>query len=163
MLHNHKSHLCPTHGSQLQLDAQFFATPSGTAVSNPTFFHSNMGILSHLTISATGTLAHDPTQLKKWTEANGGKWVPRVQKGVTHLIASKDAWKKRVDAVQQAIDVGACVVSYDWLEDSLQRKRKLAEKKYTWEHLRQEGRKRKELKRMGKILDGTLSRYNCQM
>ncbi|KAF2126904.1 hypothetical protein P153DRAFT_345610 [Dothidotthia symphoricarpi CBS 119687] len=120
-----------------------------------------MGILSRLTITAIGTLAQDPTQLKKWTEANGGKWVPRMQKGVTHLIASKDAWKKRVDAVQQAADVGAWVVSYDWLEDSLQKRRKLAEKKYTWEFSRKEGKKRKELKRMGGILDAKKFNDGC--
>jgi hypothetical protein len=113
-----------------------------------------MGILKHLTISATGTLSAEPSQLKKWVEAHDGRWAPKAATGVTHLIASKEAWKKKMPAVQAALDAGAWVVSYDWLEDSLQRKRKLAEKKYTWEFLREQRKMRREMARLGAQFDG---------
>lgn len=50
--------------------------------------------------------------------------------------------------------MGIWVVSYDWLEDSLMSKRKLAERKYTWEVIRKERRKRKEYKKLGVRADG---------
>ena len=121
-----------------------------------------MGILSRLTIAIIGTLPYEPFQIKKWVEANGGKWSPTVKRGVTHLISSKEEWKKASGAIHQASDLGTWIVSYDWFEDSLQGKRKLSEKKYTWEFLRKDRRKRKELKRMGAIVDGKKFREGCE-
>lgn len=60
-----------------------------------------MAILKNLIISAVGDVApgsgKDYSQLRKWVEANGGRWMPRVMKGITHLICSKEAWKKDVE------------------------------------------------------------------
>ena len=122
-----------------------------------------MGILSKLVVAVSGTLPYEASQIKKWVEANGGKWSASVKKNadITHLIASKEAWKSATDAVQKAADLGVWIVSYDWLEDSLHRKRKLSEKKYTWEFLRQERRKRKKLKRIGAQADGKRFRDGC--
>jgi hypothetical protein len=116
-----------------------------------------MGILKNLTITSAGALAFPPAQLKKWTEAHSGRWVSVPGPGTTHVIASKDAWKKKTDTVRAALDAGAWVVSYDWLEDSLQRGRRLAEKRYEWTFLRQQRKMRREMARLGEIHDGRLS------
>ncbi|XPT01557.1 hypothetical protein M3J09_010689 [Ascochyta lentis] len=121
-----------------------------------------MGILKNLVIAVTGTLSADTSQLKKWIEANDGRYSPNVRKGVTHLIAGSDAWKNATNPVQAAVEVGAFVVSYDWLEDSLQRKRKLAETKYTWEHLWRERKRRKQMKRIGTLNDTIKFNKGCE-
>jgi hypothetical protein len=121
-----------------------------------------MGVLSKLIIAVTGTLPADTAAIKKWVEANGGKWSARVNERVTHLIASKDAWKKATDPVEQAYEFKIHVVSYDWLEDSLQRKRKLAEKKYTWNTIKQDRKKQRELKKLGVLADSKKFMAGCE-
>jgi hypothetical protein len=135
-----------------------------------------MGCLKNLVITAIGDLGpgNGNEHLKRWVEANGGRWEPRVTKGITHVICSKDAWKKNIDAgisslksslamrnantatVRQAKKLsGVFIVDFDWLNDSLQRKRKLAETKYTWEVLRKRRRTQKEMKRLAPMSDST--------
>ncbi|KAJ4321926.1 hypothetical protein N0V94_002638 [Neodidymelliopsis sp. IMI 364377] len=121
-----------------------------------------MGILKSLVIATTGTLTVETSQLKKWIEANDGRYSPQVRKGVTHLITGKDAWRNATDPVQAAVKVSAWVVTYDWLEDSLHRKRKLAEKKYTWEQLWQEKKRRKEMKKLGELVDTKRFNDGCE-
>lgn len=121
-----------------------------------------MGALTNLVIAVTGTLPADTSQLKKWIEANGGRYSPHVHKGITHLITGKDAWKNATDPVQAATKAGAFIVSYDWLEDSLQKRRKLAERKYTWEYLWQERKKRKQMKRLGTLADTKKFEDGCE-
>ncbi|KAI4639794.1 hypothetical protein J4E93_009148 [Alternaria ventricosa] len=100
--------------------------------------------------------------IKTWIERNGGKYSAKINKSVTHLIASKEAYKKPADAVQQATDLNIHVVSYDWFDDSLQAKKKLGTRKYTWEVLMKERRKKKELKRIGTLADGSKFRKGCE-
>lgn len=108
-----------------------------------------MAILKGLTIAVTGTQDHDNARIKRWIDANGGRYSPRVLSGVTHLITGKDAWKQSSDAVQIAIKLGVFVVTFEWLEDSLHKKRKLAEKQYTWEHIAQMKRMKSQMKKLG--------------
>jgi len=121
-----------------------------------------MGVLDKLTIAVVGTHPHDTKQIKAWIERNGGKYSAKINKSVTHLIASKEAYKKPADAVQQATDLNIHVVSYDWFDDSLQAKKKLGTRKYTWEVLMKERRKKKELKRIGTLADGSKFRKGCE-
>jgi hypothetical protein len=121
-----------------------------------------MAILSHLVVAIAGTLPADSNNIKKWVEANGGKWSPRVEERVTHLIASKEAWKSVTDPVMKAMQSNIFIVSYDWLEDSLQRKRKLAEKKYTWDVIKRDTKRKRELKKLGIIADGKRFREGCE-
>jgi hypothetical protein len=120
-----------------------------------------MGVLDRLVIAIVGSFPHEPKQVRQWIDKNGGKFSATVKKGVTHLIASKEAYKKAEGPVQQAIDMGIPVVSYDWFDDSLQSRRKLGTKKYTWEVIRKERRKGKELKRLGAMADGKKFRAGC--
>ena len=120
-----------------------------------------MGALNKLTIALTGTHPHETKQIRSWIERNGGKYSAGIKENVTHLVASKETYKARNDAVRQAIDLGIDVVSYDWFDDSLQARRKLSTRKYKWEVLTKERRTRKELKRLGKAADGKKFRDGC--
>jgi len=62
--------------------------------------------------------------------------------------------------VQQAKNLDVFIVSYDWLEDSLMKKRRLKETKYTWEVLRKQRRTKKELKRLAPRGDGMFYLYS---
>lgn len=54
-----------------------------------------MGILKNTVVTAIGDhgSGKDNAQLKRWVEANEGKWVPKLQMGVTHVICTKKEWK----------------------------------------------------------------------
>jgi hypothetical protein len=121
-----------------------------------------MGILSNTIIAITGTLPAETNQIMKWVIANGGKWSARVEPRVTHLLASKDAWTRVTDSVKKAAELKIHVLSYDWLEDSLQGKRKLAEKKYTWEAIKREKKKKRQLKRLGAEVDSKKFIEGCK-
>lgn len=92
------------------------------------------------TIAVTGdfgeTRTHD--KMKQWIEANGGTFAPKISVEVTHLVCSKEHYKKSVTTgryasmllkanthnyallVQQARKInGLKIVTFDWLEDSL--------------------------------------------
>jgi hypothetical protein len=113
-----------------------------------------MAVLSNLVIAIAGALPAEPANIKKWVEANGGRWSAQVNERVTHLVTSKDAWKKVTDQVYRATELGIQIVSYDWFEDSLQRKRKLSEKKYTWDTIDKDRKRKRELKKLGASADG---------
>lgn len=121
-----------------------------------------MGVLNGLTIAVAGTLDYDNTQIKKWVEANGGRYSPSVSKHITHLITSKEAWKNASDEVQKAVKHQAWVLTYDWLEDSLLKKRKLAETKYSWEDKEQERKRNKEMKKLGFLADTKKFQDGCE-
>jgi hypothetical protein len=59
-----------------------------------------MGCLKNLVITSVGDhgAGKGNEQLKRWVEANGGRWQPRVSKNITHVICSKEAWKKNAEA-----------------------------------------------------------------
>ncbi|KAF2023744.1 hypothetical protein EK21DRAFT_80161 [Setomelanomma holmii] len=121
-----------------------------------------MGVLSKCVVAVTGTLPAGPINIKKWVDAHGGKWAARVNRNVTHLIASRDAWKKVTDPVMKAAELNIYIVSYDWLEDSLQIKRRLSEKKYTWESIKSDKKRKRQLKKLGTMADGKKFLEGCQ-
>ncbi|KAH7132232.1 hypothetical protein B0J11DRAFT_565764 [Dendryphion nanum] len=112
-----------------------------------------MAILKNLVITVSGDVGPRPEQLRKWVEVNGGQWVPRIVKGATHLICSKEHWKSGNEAVTMAMRFGTHIVNYDWLEDSLQRGRKLSERTYLWSKVQKKMKKMKRVKKMGKKFD----------
>ncbi|PSN66185.1 hypothetical protein BS50DRAFT_635337 [Corynespora cassiicola Philippines] len=114
-----------------------------------------MAVLSRQVISATGNFGHGKSndQLRRWVDANGGQWMPKPGDGLTHLICSESDWKRKVPAVQEALKLEASIVSYDWLEDSLQKRKKLAEAKYTWEAVKKKQRTDRAIKKMSKSYD----------
>ena len=75
-----------------------------------------MGILSKLTISTSGDFGPSKghEQIRKWVEKNGGKWVAKATKGITHLICSVENWKAQNDAGTFLMDRGYSERDY-WL------------------------------------------------
>ena len=117
-------------------------------------------ILKNYVVTATGDLgeARNHANLRKWVEANGGKWASSVTKDCTHLICSKDHWKRQVAAGQSkgasnlspAYDANRLavraarknkqvkIVTYDWLEDSLQKQSRKHEGPSLWKNKEKE-------------------------
>ncbi|CAI7614289.1 unnamed protein product [Penicillium glandicola] len=59
-------------------------------------------------------------KIPQWIRANGGQFSRDVSLRVTHLIATKEAFKSNAVPVETAKKIGTVkIVSYDWLEDSL--------------------------------------------
>lgn len=54
------------------------------------------------------------------------------------------------------------IVTFAWLEDSLHKRRRLAERKYTWEVEREQRRRRKTLKRLGPRADRLKFEKGCE-
>ncbi|MCJ1389867.1 hypothetical protein MMC18_002724 [Xylographa bjoerkii] len=77
-------------------------------------------------IALTGDFDKPYERIKKWIEIQGGEFTSKIDSNVTHLVSSKDHFKKSVAMVQQARKLKKCkIVSWDWLEDSLLAKRPL--------------------------------------
>ena len=123
-----------------------------------------MGILKNLIIATTGTHIYLPKQIQGWIERNGGRYSPTVHEGVTHLLASEVAYKskQRTEAVHQALSLGIQILSYDWLDDSLNARKKLPVKSYVREVLSDKRRMAKKLKRLGAEADGKKFREGCE-
>ena len=104
--------------------------------------------MQRFTIAATGDFGHQRThdKMRQWVEKNGGKWSKDVTEHVTHLVCSKEHFKKKTlmglsippshlivakpdpltRIVRQAMRMKYLhVVSFDWLEDSLMKQRPL--------------------------------------
>ncbi|KAF2451913.1 hypothetical protein P171DRAFT_438566 [Karstenula rhodostoma CBS 690.94] len=128
-----------------------------------------MAILKGLVIASVGDIKDHSgksisnEQLKKWVVNNKGRWASEVGKGTTHLISSKDAYKKDAKAVQKAKGLRIFVVSYDWLEDSLHKGRKVAERKYTWGEVRAQRKKQKLMTRLGPPADSQKFNAGCEL
>ncbi|KAK3209694.1 hypothetical protein GRF29_44g378388 [Pseudopithomyces chartarum] len=100
-----------------------------------------MGVLKGLTIALAGDIKDSSTppksisleQLKRWIHANGGTYAARVTERTTHLVASKEAFKRGIEPVQAArlLPTPIPIVTFAWLEDSLHKRRRLVERKYT--------------------------------
>ncbi|OAG09371.1 uncharacterized protein CC84DRAFT_1255437 [Paraphaeosphaeria sporulosa] len=128
-----------------------------------------MAVLKGVVIASVGDIKDHSgkhisnEQLKKWVVNNKGRWAPEVVQGTTHLISSKDAYKKDAKAVQKAKALRIFVVNYDWLEDSLQKGRKVAERKYIWGQVRAERKQQKLLKRLGPQADSMKFNTGCEL
>ncbi|KAF7125549.1 hypothetical protein CNMCM5793_001809 [Aspergillus hiratsukae] len=72
---------------------------------------------------AIGRCPVNADKIAQWIRAHGGTFSKDVTDGVTHLITTKETFEKNVEAVQKAKLLETVkIVTYDWLEDSLQSK-----------------------------------------
>ncbi|GFF26467.1 hypothetical protein IFM58399_01427 [Aspergillus lentulus] len=72
---------------------------------------------------AIGRLPVNGDKIPQWIRAHGGTFSKDVTEDVTHLITTKETFEKNVEAVQKAKLLETVkIVTYDWLEDSLQSK-----------------------------------------
>ncbi|RLL96620.1 hypothetical protein CFD26_106165 [Aspergillus turcosus] len=72
---------------------------------------------------AIGRFPVNGDKIAQWIRAHGGTFSKDVTEGVTHLITTKETFEKNVEAVEKAKLLETVkIVTYDWLEDSLQSK-----------------------------------------
>ena len=129
--------------------------------------------LTNCIIAITGDFGatRSITALKKWIEVNGGKVAKAVSSKTTHLICSKENWKRQVSTgkmsptvktralTQDWSDNPYCpvraaqkhksikIVSYDWLEDSLHHRTCRGPRKYLWSVIAKDEKIRKQEQR----------------
>ncbi|KAI4202671.1 MAG: hypothetical protein LQ346_001933 [Caloplaca aetnensis] len=87
--------------------------------------------LMGLTIAATGDFGsgRGHEKLKQWVEKNGGQWAIKMSEDVTHLICTKEDYRIKAPMVKHALRLKMFnIVTYDWLEDSLIKRYRLAPK-----------------------------------
>ncbi|PGH11131.1 hypothetical protein AJ79_05078 [Helicocarpus griseus UAMH5409] len=88
-----------------------------------------------ITASLAGDFGPTAEKVKQWIEANGGRFFRSLDSNVTHLIATKDAFRKSNPIVRDAGKIrGLKIVKLEWLEDSLLSKsrRPKRETEYLW-------------------------------
>ena len=53
--------------------------------------------LKKCTIAVTGSFGPDKDihKVKQWIEGSGGKYIAKVEEGVTHLVCSQESFKKK--------------------------------------------------------------------
>ncbi|MCJ1462632.1 hypothetical protein MMC07_001234 [Pseudocyphellaria aurata] len=127
--------------------------------------------LKSFTIAATGTFGPQRSyeKIRQWVEANGGTFTMTISPKVTHLICSREHFKKGVamgmisstpsdpdsdilttELVQEARKIdGLYIVNFDWLEDTLMKKYRRKETKYL---LQQQVRAAAKAKRVKKAV-----------
>ncbi|KAJ5727908.1 hypothetical protein N7493_005728 [Penicillium malachiteum] len=80
----------------------------------------------------------DGDKFPGWIRYHGGQLTKKVDSHVTHLIASEEAYRKNIEAVQQAKELETVsIVHSDWLYESLQsaNHRPKPVVSYLWENL----------------------------
>ncbi|KAL4954856.1 hypothetical protein BDW69DRAFT_193687 [Aspergillus filifer] len=70
--------------------------------------------------SSVGNFDTNTSKIAQCITANGGSYTKEATEGVTHLIASENAYRENAPAVAAAENLGTVnIVSYDWLAESL--------------------------------------------
>lgn len=103
----------------------YLLQPSSATMSRP----QGKGIsctLSKCDITIAGPLGDDWTyeNVARWTTYNGGIFCNIVDKDVTHVLATPEQYKARIPTIKLAIKYKAHIVTKDWFEDSLYKKRR---------------------------------------
>ncbi|KAF6231217.1 hypothetical protein HO173_010549 [Letharia columbiana] len=89
--------------------------------------------LKRFTIAITGYFGEQRSseQMRKWIHNNGGIFAYNVSPKITHLVCSKEDFKKNVAMVQKARQLRTVkIVSWDWLEDTLMKEHPMKESEY---------------------------------
>ncbi|KAI9753147.1 MAG: hypothetical protein M4579_005310 [Chaenotheca gracillima] len=97
-----------------------------------------------LTIGFTGDFgdAKSHKNIQRWIQLNGGTPTQEVDEYTTHLLCTPEDWEKKAPQVRRARRLNdVFIVVFDWLEDSLIRKRPLRETPYLLAKLQKEKNK----------------------
>ena len=76
-----------------------------------------------------------------WISGHGGSSQSQIDNRTTHVMASEKAWRRKDPLVAKALELNRDegrdikIVSFDWLEDSVNNKTKKKEGPYLWEKL----------------------------
>ncbi|KAK0753058.1 hypothetical protein B0T18DRAFT_451548 [Schizothecium vesticola] len=112
-------------------------------------------IFKDLIIALAGPLDGQWTDVNiaRWVSQRAGRFAAQMDASVTHLVCSEEAFKARGPRVKEALTRprSCCIVTKDWLEDSITEKRRLNEEGFAVNKAEQEKRRRrKEKKRQDK-------------
>ncbi|KAK3357226.1 hypothetical protein B0T25DRAFT_579334 [Lasiosphaeria hispida] len=93
-------------------------------------------IFQGITIALAGELAGqwNDTNITRWVSQREGVISYQMDSSVTHLICSEDEFKKKSPRIKAALKRGKkeCqIVTVDWLEDSINKRRRLPEREYS--------------------------------
>ncbi|KAI9694623.1 MAG: hypothetical protein M1822_000239 [Bathelium mastoideum] len=118
------------------------------------------GIFRNLTVATTGDLgpSNPPEKVRGWVEHNGGTFTSTVDEHTTHLIASKDHWKRKSSMVRKAMNSENRIEIVDiaWLIESLDSIKGLKKKResdYSWK--KAHAWKRRDLKERRRKIEQT--------
>ncbi|KAI0013997.1 hypothetical protein F4779DRAFT_201410 [Xylariaceae sp. FL0662B] len=88
-------------------------------------------------VAVAGDLGDDgwrPEDVSRWVTHRGGNFLWQVKEKVTHVLATDEQFRSRKNAVIKKIQgyrKGVHVVTRDWLEDSINARRRLREDNYS--------------------------------
>ncbi|XXG96574.1 hypothetical protein Hte_002860 [Hypoxylon texense] len=86
------------------------------------------------------------TDVSRWVTYHGGSFSNTVGEGVTHLLATPEQFKQKLPAVKKALKFKAThIVTKDWLEDTLEKRRRLKEREYSLREVLREENAKKQL------------------
>ncbi|KAI1640218.1 hypothetical protein F4809DRAFT_665591 [Biscogniauxia mediterranea] len=95
------------------------------------------------------------SDVERWVTCWGGTFSHALDPGVTHLLATEDQFRQRAPRVREVMTTtmrGVHVVTPDWLEDSINCRRRLPERPYSLRRAQREEdarRRRRERARRG--------------
>lgn len=92
-----------------------------------------------------GHFKHNHTDIKKWIQAGGSVVSRAVNEDTTHIVVSLDAWRKKISPELNQYEE-MHIVSYDWLNNSIQAFTKRSESQYLWKTLAAKQQKIDDLK-----------------
>ena len=138
--------------------------------------------MQRFTIAVTGDFGHKRThdKMRQWVQKNGGTWSKDINNNVTHLICSKEQFKRKTPMGSSMLRTHVIVtkpksyteivrhamrkkylhiVSFDWLEDSLMKQRPLKEHPYLMDR-RMETRAKQKAAKKENIKKGSTSAYH---
>lgn len=81
------------------------------------------------------------SKVSGWIDNLGGSASTSVSTSTTHVVATEKAWKRKDRAVKEALklieddEADIRIVSFDWLEDSVNNRTKKREGPYLWQKL----------------------------
>ncbi|KAI1327819.1 hypothetical protein F5Y16DRAFT_179992 [Xylariaceae sp. FL0255] len=107
---------------------------------SPTSSGGGNQFLSDCVVAIAGDLDDESwreDQVRKWVIAWGGRFAHPGDEGVTHLLCTQENFEKKVAPVKAALGKrgkNTIIVSRDWLEDSIDKKRALSIKEYLLEN-----------------------------
>ncbi|KAI2639579.1 hypothetical protein GGS26DRAFT_587030 [Hypomontagnella submonticulosa] len=93
-----------------------------------------MAVLRKCSIAISGNLGDQWTDINiaRWCSHNGAKFTYDVEEDTTHVLATPKQYKERAHNIKEALkNKKIHIVTKDWFEDSLIKKKKLDEESYS--------------------------------
>ncbi|KAL4960259.1 BRCT domain protein [Aspergillus stella-maris] len=93
--------------------------------------------------SSAGSFDNNTSKIPQWITANGGTFTKEITEGVTHIIASEDAYKQNVPAAESLLQASRTpkhVKDYLWVNILKDRKKQTQTRKETFDKNKGKGK-----------------------